>query len=109
MTQPVFSWDADVSLPVAGVTPEARHAGATGAQRAARSRADLSLKYVALLKAVGPLSDHEASRALGVQLSSICSTRNGVAGHSEPKRVVPSGDYEVTSFGTRRVRWAWHG
>ena len=107
MSQPGFTWDADVSLPVSGLTPEARHSGATGAQIAARSRADLSLKYIALLKAAGPLSDPEAASALGVGLSSICSTRNGVAGRSEPKRVVPSGAYEVTAWGSKRVRWAW--
>lgn len=106
--QPGFDWSSDVSLPVSGETPEARHASATGSQRAAKSRADLAVRYIALLKALGPLSDHEAARALGVGLSSINSTRDGVAGRAEPKRVVPSGQYEVTAFGTRRVRWMLH-
>ena len=102
MTQPGFNWSADVSLPVSGRTPAAKLASATGAQVAARTRGAVSLAYRRLLIESGPLSDDEARRVMGRQLSSICSTRNGWGAH-----VVPSGGYEVTPWGSKRVRWAW--
>lgn len=102
MTQPGFDWNADVALPVAGRTPDARQSSATGAQVAARTRGQVSLDYRRLLIESGPLSDPEAAKALGRQLSSICSVRNGWGDH-----VVPMGEKERTSFGTSRTRWGW--
>ena len=102
MTQPGFDWSADVSLPVSGRTPSARHAGATGAQVAARTRGAVSLAYRRLLIEAGPLSDYEAAQALGRLVSSMCSVRNGWGDH-----VVPMGEKQRTSFRTQRTRWGW--
>jgi hypothetical protein len=102
MTQPVLDWDRDVSLPVSGRTPSARHSSSTGAQVAARDRGVVSAAYRDLLIRCGPLSDHEAARLLGKLVSSICSTRNGWG-----DRVVPSGTFEATDFGSKRTRWRW--
>lgn len=100
MTQGRIDWDASVSLPIAGRTPATRHASATGAQAAAPSRGRLSVAYLELLRVAGPLSDHAAAKALGCCLSSVNSTRNGLGGLVEP-----SGEFESSEFGTRRVRW----
>lgn len=102
MTHQPRLWDATVALPVRGETPEARHAGATGARRAATDRGVVALAYRDLLIAQGPLSDHAAARLLGRLVSSINSTRN-----SWDRHVVPSGQYDETAWGTKRVRWMW--
>jgi hypothetical protein len=99
-----IDWDRDVSLPVSGRTPEAKHAGSTGAQRAAKTRGALALSYRRLLIESGPKSDDEAATLLGVLPRSICSTRNAWV---EVGHVAPSGDFERTAFGTKRVRWQW--
>lgn len=98
--QPVIDWSADVNLPVAGNSPRARHTSATGAQKAAKGRPELALAYLALLKAVGPLSDHKAANALGRPLSSINSTRAGLG-----ELVVDSGEVETSEWGTKRTKW----
>ena len=104
MTQPRLDWSADVSLPVSGRTPAARHASASGAQQAAGTRGKLTLAYWALLRDVGPRSDHEASKALGCGLSSINSVRDALK-----DLVEPSGDFQVVTWPsgrvTERVRW----
>lgn len=102
MNQGAIDWNLDVNLPVSGRTPAARHSSATGARRAARSRGAVAVAYRQLLIASGPLSDHEAAQVLGRLVSSINSTRNNWGDH-----VVPSGHFEATTFGTKRVRWAW--
>ena len=111
--QPRLDWDRECPLPVApSASTQARHASATGAQMAAETRAALSLAYIALLRAVGPRSDHEAARALGVGVSSINSTRDGLGAS-----VVASDDYETRVWPngrtTKRTRWmlrpAGHG
>ena len=103
MTQPTLDWSRDVSLPVSGRTSQARQASATGAQAAVTRRGALTLRYLALL-AHGPCSDHEAARALGCGVSSVCSIRNGVS-----HLVEPSGTYECVTWPsghmTRRARW----
>ena len=102
MTQLPIDWSRDVALPVQGRTTAARHAGSTGAQRAARDRGALALAYLALLRAAGEVgvSDYEAAHALGRLVSSLCSTRNGLG-----DLVTPSGSFEKTSFGTKRTRY----
>ena len=102
MAQPGFDFSRDINLPVAGRSSHARHASASGAHVAAKSRTGFALEYRQLLITAGPLSDDEAAKATGRRLSSICSTRNGWG-----DRVVPSGQYEATEFGTKRVRWRW--
>ena len=102
MIQLPIDWSADVRLPIAGRTPRARHSSATGAQVAARTRGQVALAYRALLREHGPLSDYEAARILGRLVSSICSTRNGFG-----DSVVPSTSYELTAWGSKRVRWQW--
>jgi hypothetical protein len=101
MTQPLLDWSADVSLPVAGKTPRTRHASASGAIRAAKDRGALAVAYIGLLKATGPLSDHQAAHALGRLVSSINSTRNGLG-----VLIVDSGEYEDTAWRTRRTKWS---
>ena len=104
MTQPPFNWSSDVALPVGGRTPAARHASATGAQVAARTRGRLTRAYLALLVEAGPLSDPQAARMLGVGVSSICSIRNGCGALVEP-----SGTQETHRWPhgavTKRVQW----
>lgn len=102
VSQLALDWNRDVSLPVSGRSSAAKHASATGAMVAARSRTGFALEYRRLLIESGPLSDDEAAKATGRRLSSICSTRNGWQGH-----VIPSGVFEATEFGTKRVRWQW--
>jgi len=97
---PTFDWDTDVRLPVAGKTPRTRHASATGARRAAIDRGKLSCAYLELLRVVGPLSDHAAAKALGREVSSINSTRNGLG-----DLIVDSGEYELTQWQTKRTKW----
>lgn len=104
MQQPGFDWSRDVSLPVSGRTPRARHASSTGAAVAAERRGAVALAYRRLLIESGPLSDHEAAKALGRLVSTINSTRDGWGG-----QVAPSGRYEATEFKTKRVRWQWVG
>ncbi len=98
MSQPTFDWTAN--LPIAGKTPRSRHASHSGAQRAAIDRGALSVAYLELLRATGPLSDYQAAAALGRLVSSINSTRNGLGDLIED-----SGEYEPTPFGTKRTRW----
>lgn len=104
MTQPSLDWNADVRLPIAGKTPRSRHASSTGANRAATDRGALSLAYLALLRSIGPLSDHQAAKALGREVSSINSTRNGLGDLIED-----SGEYETSEYGTKRIRWGVRG
>lgn len=102
MTQHGFDFSLDVNLPVVGKSPRARHASSTGAQRAAKDRGALALQYLELLKHAGDqgLSDFEAAKALGRQISSMCSTRNGLG-----DLVIASGSFEDSEFGTRRCRY----
>lgn len=98
MTQPSLDWD--VNLPISGKAVRSRHASATGAHRAAIDRGALSVAYLNLLRAAGPLSDHAAARALGRETSSINSTRNGLG-----NLIVASDQFENTPFRTKRTRW----
>lgn len=102
MTQQPFDWSPDITLHVAGKTPQARHSSATGAQVAGRSRGKLAKAYLDLLAIAGErgMSDSEAADALGRQHSSICSTRNDLG-----ELVVPSGSFQVTPWGTKRARF----
>lgn len=101
MEQTGFAWER-TSLPVAGKTPAARHSSSTGAVRASRDRGAFALVYRDLLITAGPLSDYQAARITGRGVSSINSTRAGWM-----DRVVASGEFEASEFGTKRVRWAW--
>ncbi len=76
--------------------PIARHTSATGAWYADANLTDLQRRYLVQV-GVFPLTDHEASSALGCQVSSICSTRAAVA-----RYVIPTGDVQ-------RVEWARGG
>ena len=104
MTQPAFDWSRDVALPVAGRTPAARHASATGAQAAEPHRGRLTTAYLRLLEEVGPRSDPEAARLLGVGVSSICSIRNGCGALVEPSGVFETKVWPNGSV-SQRVRW----
>ena len=106
MTQPSLDWDRECPLPVApSRSVRARHASALGAQVAARHRGALTLRYVALLKQLGRVSDHEAAGMLGVGLSSINSTRAKLG-----DRVVEAPAHDElhqwpSGHVTRRTRW----
>lgn len=65
------------TLPHQGRTVEAAEASQAAAEHAATRRAPLQARYLALLLRVGAhgLTDHEASVALRVPVSSMCSTR----------------------------------
>lgn len=100
MTMPFLDFDRDCNLPVAGKAPRSRHASRSGAVRAAKDRGALSVAYVQLLRVAGPRSDHEAAKALGREVSSINSTRNGLGDLIEA-----SDQYEQTPYRTKRTRW----
>lgn len=61
----------------------------------------MTLAYIQLLKVCGPLSDYQAAKALGRGVSSINSVRGGLA-----DRVVPSDQFEISEYNTKRVKWA---
>jgi hypothetical protein len=106
MTQPALDFTADTSLPIAGKTPQARHASSTGAMAERDRRGRFALVYRELLIKAGPLSDQEASRITGRAVSTLNSTRAAFG-----DRIRPSGTYEIATFAdgrsTRRVRWQW--
>lgn len=76
MTQTGFAWDADVSLPVAGRTPLARHCSATGAQAAAVRAGSLLARLLEEFGRAEQLTLAEAAALLVVQPHSLCSTWN---------------------------------
>lgn len=92
----------DASLPFSGTISASRHASWTGAQAAQVRRRGTTARYLALLRAEGPLSDHEAARRLKCGLSSLCSIRNGIRALLEPA------GFDTAEFGgrvTRRTKW----
>lgn len=101
MTLPLLDL-AERPLPIAGRTPRARHASASGAEIAQRTRGTLQRRYLELLRD-GPRADFEAEAALGCMRSSICSTRNSLvqAGYVEDAE-----EYVVNpASGARGERW----
>lgn len=112
MTQLALEWTAQTSLPIAGRTPLARHASASGAMAASRHYGQKVLLYLQLLAEAGSqgLSDYEATRLMGERqrpvagVSSINSIRDACGG-----LVVASGDYERMTWPsgllTKRARW----
>ena len=104
--QPSFNWSTDISLPIRGKTPQARHGSATGAMVAGRTRGQLARDYLDLLARAGSrgMSDYEAADALGRLVSSICSTRNGLG-----ELIMESGSWEETPWRTKRTRYRLRG
>lgn len=90
----------DLCLPISGKTPRSRHHSRSGAEYAAQSRPSLTLAYIALLEACGPMSDQAAAKALGRETNSINSVRNGLG-----EVIVDSGQVEATPWGTKRTMW----
>lgn len=107
MTQPTIPWDRDVSLPVSGLTPAARHASASGAQAAGKGQSGRTRAYLRMLAEHGPCNDMEASALLGCYRTSINSIRHALmyAGLVEE-----TGQFDVETFAsgrvTRRQRYA---
>ena len=98
-------WDRECPLPVAPSSSRAaRPASATGAQVAAVIAGVVSLRYIHLLEKVGEASDHEASRVLGVGLSSINSTRSRLE-----RWIIESGNFDRVTWPnghvSERTRW----
>jgi hypothetical protein len=73
-------------LPFSGSSPSSRQRSYEAAEAAAPQRTEKSLAYLRLLGEAGKrgVSDHDASRALGWPLSSVCSIRNGCGELVEP-------------------------
>lgn len=92
--------DMQTSLPFRGKTYRAKHASYSGAIQATVTRGAVTLQYIALLRELGPISDHAAAKALGRPLSSVNSIRSGLG-----DRVVPSGQFETSEYNTKRVKW----
>jgi hypothetical protein len=91
-----------LSLPFSGTTPIARHHSAEAARKAAEKRGEKSLQYLDLLSKVGEsgITDHEASRMLGLPLSSINSIRNGCGG-----LVIPADGVGLSPYGRTVTKW----
>lgn len=102
--QPRLDWDRDVSLPVSGRTPAARHASSTGAQAGQRTHGRKALAYLEALSQAGArgLNDFDAGQVVGVFRTSINSIRHAVTAAG---MVEETGAFDVTEFGTRRQRY----
>lgn len=106
--QPGFDWDRACDLPVAGRTPAARHASATGAQVAQRHYGVKCLRYLALLAEHGDegVGDHAAMAlliALGLRVASVGSI-NSIRASLGPL-VEHTGAFDATAFGSKRGRY----
>lgn len=92
-------YTAEGSAYAPGEHGETSHAAALHADRSREHKGRLYLK---LLYTRGPLTDHEAAAALGLPLSSINSTRNGVMVYHLAQR----GAVQRTSpYG--QAAWTW--
>lgn len=102
--QPRLDWDRDVSLPVSGRTPAARHASATGAQAGQRTHGRKGLAYLEALERAGAagLNDFDAGQVVGIYRTSVNSVR---AALMRAGLVEETGAFDVTEFGTRRQRY----
>lgn len=98
-----LDWTTDVSLPVSGKSPIARHHSAKAAQSAAVNRGRKTIEYLELLEKVGArgVTDHDAARMLGVPLSSVNSIRNNCGDLIEPR----SDASGVSPFGKSVTLW----
>lgn len=63
----------DTGLPFASGS----HESYMGAVNAQKGRGQKTVQYLHLLSRRGPTTDHEAAQILKLQISSICSIRNG--------------------------------
>lgn len=72
------------------------------AKHADETREHRGRMYLKLLYAKGPLTDHEAARALGCPLSAINSTRNAVMVYHLAER---TDEKRLTEFG--QMAWTW--
>lgn len=101
MTQPALDF---TSLPISGRAPRQRHSSHSGAVQAMSHRGALSVAYLTLIRTAGPLSDQAAAKALGVEVSSVNSTRAGLGALVED-----AGTYEVKTWAnggtTKRTQW----
>lgn len=88
----------DTGLPFASGSHESYMA----AQRVARTRATKTQRYLQLLFARGPLTDHEAAALMPAPLSSINSIRNG-AMHSG--LVERGSECRVSAYGSPCRTW----
>lgn len=78
MNQPGFDWNAEVSQPVSGSTPLARHCSATGAQVASVTAGSKMAKLLTLFSQHRRLTLNETATLIGIQDHSLCSTWNRV-------------------------------
>ncbi len=105
MTQPSLNWDADISLPVSGSTPAARHASASGAQAAAVVFGGRASKVLAAFAKFGRLTIAQASEVTGLSIQSTCSVWAKLerAGY-----IVGTGEFYRYQVHGREVKREWH-
>lgn len=73
MNQLALDWNADINLPVSGVSPSARHASASAAQAVSIRYSERVEKVLTAFRARGKLTIREASEVCAMRESSICS------------------------------------
>jgi hypothetical protein len=71
-----IDWNADVSQPVSGSTPLARHCSATGAQAASVTAGSKMAQLLTLFSQHRRLTLNETAALIGIQDHSLCSTWN---------------------------------
>lgn len=89
-------------LPFSGSTPLSRHCSHQGAEDAKDRALSQTIRYLALLKESGGLTDWEAHERLGIERTSITARRRPlvVAGI-----VVPSDETRPGPTGTKNTVW----
>lgn len=65
----------DAGLPFSGDTPPSRHTSHAGAEDAKPRAENQTIRYLAILKAHGPLTDREAAKLLGIERTSVNARR----------------------------------
>ncbi len=73
MNQPGFDWNADVNLPVSGISPAAREASASAAQAIFDRYGGRIQKVLTAFRTRGKLTIREASEVCAMREPSICS------------------------------------
>lgn len=101
---------AQQALPFAGRTPLARHCSRLGAEGAAIRAASQVAHYLRLLLDHGPQTDHEAARALGIPVTSVCARRGWcIDERYHPTPLVEAAGKKPGPFGTPNVTWQLTG
>jgi len=89
------------ALPFQGSTPQSAHASRSGAEDAAPRALSQTVRYLALLKAHGGLTDAEAARLMGIERTSINARRGPLLDAG----VVVAGGFRPGATGTKNTVW----